>query len=159
MVSARVLEHEDASLRKFDDVKAGIEQELRQREALKLAQTDGAAKLSKLRLGADVALKWGAPQEVSRREAKGLSPDALRRIVTADVSKLPAYVGAEKDDAGYAIYRIGKVIEPGEKTDAQLAADETQLARVEGAADYGAFVASLRKRADIEINEKNLERK
>ena len=31
--------------------------------------------------------------------------------------------------------------------------------RAEGQADYDAFVASLRKRADIEINEKNLERK
>jgi peptidyl-prolyl cis-trans isomerase D len=159
MVAARVLEHESASLRKFDDVKAGIEQELRRREALKLAETDGSAKLSKLRLGADVALKWGAPQEVSRREAKGLSADALRQIVTADVSKLPAYVGAEKDGTGYAIYRIGKVIAPGRKTDAQLAADESRLARVEGAAEYDAFVAGLRKRAEIEINEKNLERK
>ena len=112
MVAARVLEHEAASLRKFDDVKQQIEQTLRMREALELAQKDGAAKVSKLRLGADVGLKWGAPQQVSRRDAKGLSQEALRRIVTADVSKLPAYVGAEKDDAGYAIYRIGKVIEP-----------------------------------------------
>jgi peptidyl-prolyl cis-trans isomerase D len=159
MVAARVLEHEAASLRKFDEVKAAIEQELRRQEALKLAAKEGEAKLSKLRLGAAAGLKWGAPQQVSRREAKGLSQDALRRIVTADVSRLPAYVGADKDDAGYAIYRIGKVIEPDNKTDAQAAADLSNLERAEGGADYDAFVASLRKRADIEINEKNLERK
>ena len=158
-VAARVLEHEAASLRKFADVKQEIEKTLRQREALELAKKDGAAKVSKLRLGAAVALKWGAPQQVSRREAKGLSREALRRIVTADVSKLPAYVGAEKDDAGYAIYRIGKVIEPGNKNEAQRSADVARLERLEGTAEYGAFVASLRKRAEIEINEKNLERK
>ncbi|HUJ86436.1 MAG TPA: SurA N-terminal domain-containing protein [Burkholderiales bacterium] len=159
MVAARVLEHEAASLRKFDDVKSAIEQELRRQDALKLAAKDGEAKLSKLRLGAEAGLKWGAAQQVSRREAKGLSFEALRRIVTADVSRLPAYVGADKDETGYAIYRISKVIEPEPKTDAQQAADVAQLERAEGAADYDAFVASLRKRADIQINAKNLERK
>ncbi len=159
MVAARALEHEAASLRKFDDVKSAIEQDLRRQEALKLAAKEGEAMLSKLRLGADAGLKWGAIRPVSRREAKGLSPDALRRIVTADVSKLPAYVGADKDDAGYAIYRIIKVIEPDKKTDAQMATDVANLERAEGGADYDAFVASLRKRADIEINEKIIERK
>jgi len=129
------------------------------REALQLAQKDGAAKVSKLQLGADLGLKWGAPHQVSRRDAKGLSQEALRRIVTADVSRLPAYVGAEKDGAGYAIYRIGKLIEPNKKTDAQRAADVARLERLEGTAEYGSFVAALRKRAEIEINEKNLERK
>lgn len=159
MVAARVLEHEAASLRKFDDVKSAIEQELRRQEALKMAEKEGEARLSKLRLGADAGLKWGAPRQVSRRDAKGLSEEALRRIVTADVSKLPAYVGADKGDAGYAIYRIGKLIKPDKKTDAQMATDVANLERAEGQADYDAFVASLRKRADIEINEKNLERK
>jgi len=159
IVAARVLEHEAASLRKFDDVKQQIEQTLRMREALQLAQKDGAAKVSKLQLGADLGLKWGAPHQVSRRDAKGLSQEALRRIVTADVSRLPAYVGAEKDGAGYAIYRIGKLIEPNKKTDAQRAADVARLERLEGTAEYGSFVAALRKRAEIEINEKNLERK
>ena len=159
MVAARVLEHEAASLRKFDDVKAAIEQELRRQEALKLAANEGEAKLSKLRLGADAGLKWGAAQQVSRRESKGLSQDALRQIVTADVTKLPAYVGADKDDAGYAIYRISRVIEPDNKTDAQAATDVSNLERAEGQVDYDAFVASLRKRAEIEINEKNLARK
>lgn len=159
MVAARVLEHEAASLRKFDDVRSAIEQEQRRQEALKLAEKEGEAKLSKLRLGADAGLKWGAARQVTRRDAKGLSEEALRRIVTADVSKLPAYVGADKGEAGYAIYRISKVIEPDKKTDAQMATDVANLERAEGQAAHDAFVASLRKRADIEINAKNLERK
>ena len=159
MVAARVVEHEAASLRKFDDVKSAIEQELSRQEALKLAAKEGEAKLSKLRLGADAGLNWGATRQVSRREAEGLSAEALRQIVTADVSRLPAYAGARQDDAGYAIYRISKVIEPAKKTDAQMATDVANLERAEGGADYEAFVASLRKRAEIEINEKNLERK
>ena len=156
MVAARVLEHQAAALRKFDEVKDQIEKELRREEALKLAAKDGAAMLSRLRLGADVGLKWAAPKRVSRRDPAGLSQEALGRIISADVSKLPAYVGAEKDGAGYAIYRISKVIEPAGKTDAQQAADLARIEAVEGTAEYEAYVASLRKRADIEINEKNL---
>lgn len=159
MVAARVLEHQSATLRKFADVKDQIEKKLRHDEALKLAAKDGAAILSKLRLGADVGLKWGAPQLVSRRDPKGLSQEALRRIVGADVSKLPAYVGAEKDGAGYAIYRISKVVEPAKKTDAQHTSDLSRIEAIEGAAEYAAYVASLRKSAEVEINEKNLERK
>ena len=156
MVAARVLEHQAAALRKFADVKDQIEKKLRHDEALKLAEKDGTAMLSKLRLGADVGLKWAAPLRVSRRDPKGLSQEALGRIVAADVSKLPAYVGAEKDGAGYAIYRISKVVEPAKKTDSQSAADLARIEAVEGTAEYEAYVASLRKRADIEINEKNL---
>lgn len=159
MVAARVLEHQSATLRKFADVKDQIEKKLRNEGALKLAEKDGAAMLSKLRLGADVGLKWGAPELVSRRAPKDLSQQALQQIVGADVSKLPAYVGAEKDGAGYAIYRISRVVEPAKKTDAQQTADLSRFAAIEGAADYDSYVASLRKRADIQINEKNLESK
>ena len=159
LVAARVVEHQAAALRTFADVKDEIEKKLRHQEALKLAEKDGTAMLSKLRLGADAGLKWAAPQLVSRRDPKGLSQEALGRIIAADVSRLPAYVGAEKDGAGYAIYRISKVVEPDNKTDAQKTADLSRIEAVEGTADYDAYVASLRKRADIEINEKNLEQR
>jgi len=156
LVSARVLEYQPQTLRKFADVKDQIEKRLRREEALKLAAREGRADLSKLRLGAKLGLKWDSPKLVSRRDPKGLSSDALREIVGADVSKLPAYVGADKDGAGYAIYRINKVVEPGEQTEAQRKSDLAQLESVEGTADHDAFLASLRKQAEISINEKNL---
>jgi peptidyl-prolyl cis-trans isomerase D len=156
LVAARVLEHQAASLQKYEEVKAQIEQELRRREAAALAAKDGAGLLAKLRKGEGAGLKWGAAHSVSRREAEGLSEDTLRLIVSADVSKLPAYVGAPAGEQGYAIYRISKVIEPAVKTDQQKAADEQRFARIDGQAEYQAYVANLRANADIEINEKLL---
>ena len=41
----------------------------------------------------------------------------------------------------------------------QRSADVAGVAQIMGAAQYGEFVASLRERADIEINRKNLEAK
>lgn len=157
LVAARVVEHQPAAQRSFDEVKGEIAEELRRREASALALKDGMAKLEKLRQGADPGLKWGPPRLVSRSDAQGLPANMLRQVVSADTAKLPAYVGVPIPDGGYALLRISRVIEePAKAGDPQAAARAAQLY---GAAQYEAFVGSLRERADIEVNSKNLEAK
>ena len=157
LVAARVLEHQPAAQRGFDEVKNDIAELLRRREASALALKDGQAKLEKLRKGEDAGVKWPAPRLVSRREAQGLPFNVLRPVVAADVSKLPAYVGVPIPDAGYVLVRISKVIEDQPKDgDPQLTARAAQLY---GNAQYEAYVESLRARADIEVNAASLEKK
>jgi peptidyl-prolyl cis-trans isomerase D len=157
LVAARVVEHQPAAQRGFDEVKAEIAEQLRRREASALALKDGTAKLEKLRQGADPGVKWGPPRLVSRRDAQGLPANVLRQIVSADTGKLPAYVGIPIPDGGYALLRISRVIEePAKEGDPQVAARAAQLY---GGAQYEAYVESLRSRADVEINPKNLEAK
>jgi len=157
LVAARVLEHQPAAQRSFEDVKGEIAGELRQREASALALKDGQAKLDKLRKGEDAGVKWSAPRLVSRRDAQGLPGNLLRQVVAADTAKLPAYVGVPVPDGGYALLRISRVIEePVKENDLQAAARVSQLY---GAAQYEALVDSLRSRADIEINAASLEKK
>lgn len=157
LVSARVIEHQPAAQRSLDEVKGEIAEQLRRREASALALKDGAAKLEKLRQGADPGVKWGPPRLVSRRDAQGLPSTVLRPLVSADTTKLPAYVGIPIPNGGYALFRITKVIdEPAKEGDAQIAVRTAQLY---GAAQYEDFIRSLRARADVEINQKNLEAK
>jgi len=157
LVAARVLEHQPAAQRSFEEVKGQIAAELRQREASALALKDGQAKLEKLRKGEDAGVKWSAPRLVSRRDAQGLTVNVLRQVVAADTSKLPAYVVVPIPDGGYALLRISKVIEePVKEGDPQVAA---RFAQLYGAAQYEAMVESLRSRADIDINAANLEKK
>jgi peptidyl-prolyl cis-trans isomerase D len=157
LVAARVLEHQPAAQRSFEEVKGRIAAELRQREASALALKDGQAKLEKLRKGEDAGVKWGAPRLVSRRDAQGLTVNVLRQVVAADTSKLPAYVGVPVPDGGYALLRISKVIEePVKEGDPQVAA---RFAQLYGAAQYEGMVESLRSRAHIDINAANLEKK
>jgi peptidyl-prolyl cis-trans isomerase D len=152
LVSARVLEHQPPSQRKFEEVKQELAEMLRRREASTLAQKDGMAKLEQLRKGEAAGLTWSAPRTVSRRDSKGLAPDLLRQAVAADVSKLPAFVGVPTQEGGYALLRISKVTEAGP---AEMAADAAQrAAAMLGQAQYQAYVASLRSQADIEV--KNL---
>jgi peptidyl-prolyl cis-trans isomerase D len=62
LVAARVLEHQPAAQRSFDEMKGEIAEQLRKREASALALKDGTAKLEKLRKGEDAGLKWSAPR-------------------------------------------------------------------------------------------------
>jgi peptidyl-prolyl cis-trans isomerase D len=102
-------------------------------------------------------VKWSAPRLVSRGDAQGLPGNALRQVVAADASKLPAYLGVPIPDGGYALLRISKVIdEPVKEDDPRIAA---RVAQLYGTAQYEALVESLRSRADIEINAANLEKK
>lgn len=156
LVAARVIEHQPEAQRKFEEVKNEIAERLRRQEAAALAQKEGAAKLEQLRKGADAGVKWSAAKTVSRREPQGLSGAALRSVVTADVSRLPAYVGVALPEAGYLLVRISKVIEADPK---QLAQEATaRAAGLLGSSQYNAYLASLRQQAEISVNQANLEK-
>src|SRR3989442_13886549 len=106
LVAARVIEHQPAAQRKFEEVKNEIGEMLRRREALRLAEQDGAAKLEQLRKGESPALAWSAPRLVSRRAAPGLQADVLPKAVAADGSKLPTYVRIAIPENRYPIVRL-----------------------------------------------------
>jgi peptidyl-prolyl cis-trans isomerase D len=156
LVAARVLEHEPAAQRKLEEVKDDIAAMLRRQEAAELARKEGAAKLEQLRKGEPAGVKWSAAKTVSRRDPQSLPLEVLRPVMSADATKLPAYVGLPVADAGYMLVRISKVIEG----DPKLGGDPVpRAAALSGSSQYEAYVESLRKQADISINQANLERK
>jgi peptidyl-prolyl cis-trans isomerase D len=157
LVAARVVEHQPAAQRKFEEVKDEIRKRLLQREAAELARKEGAAKLEALRKGENAGVKWSAPKTVSREDPQNLPGELLRPVMSADASRLPAYVGVPVGDAGYMLVRIARVIE----ADPNKLSGETvqRAAGLTGAAQYQAYVASLRQQADIDINPATLERK
>jgi peptidyl-prolyl cis-trans isomerase D len=157
LVAARVVEHQPAAQRTFDEVKKDLIESLKATEAAELAQKDGMAKLEKLKKGEDAGLKWSATKIVSRRDAQGIPADILRRIVSAEATKLPAYVGIPIPQAGYLIVRISKVIEADPK---EIGAEASaRIGQLMGSAQYEAYVASLRAQGDIEVKQANLEKK
>ncbi|HUN67267.1 MAG TPA: SurA N-terminal domain-containing protein [Burkholderiales bacterium] len=159
LVAARVAEHQPEAQRPFEEVKSEVERRLARSEAALLAQKEGMEKLAQLAKGGDAGLQWGATKTVSRREGQGLAAAAVRKIMAADVSKLPAYAGVERGVQGFALYRIAKVI-PGEfKAGPQSDQEFAQLDRQAGGEQLEAYVASLRARAKVEINRANLEKK
>src|SRR6185503_6179757 len=156
LVAARVAEHQPAAQRKLEEVKDEIETILRRQEASELARKEGAAKLEQLRKGADAGVKWSPPKTVSRHDPQNLPVEVLRPVMSADVSKLPAYIGLPVADAGYMLVRVSKVIEGDPK---QAGDALPRAAAMMGGAQYEAYIASLRRQASIEVNQANFEKK
>ena len=57
------------------------------------------------------------------------------------------------------LYKVGRLLEPEPKPEAQRAADLARAAQQSGAEQLEAYVASLRAGAKIEVNKANLEKK
>ncbi len=159
LVAARVAEHQSAAQRRFEEVKPEIEAALKRREAARLAAAEGRSRLAELQKGAGAALQWSAPRTVQVSDPKGLTPELRREVFGADPSKLPAYFGAGRGDEGFVIVRVIRAVPPEPRTDAQKTADAIAAQRRAGAEQLGAWVDALRKRAEIKVNEANLEKK
>jgi peptidyl-prolyl cis-trans isomerase D len=159
IVAARVAEHQPAAQRPFDEVKAEVTRRLSVQQAAALAHKEGAEKLAQLKKGDSAGLQWSAPRMISRREPTGLVPQALQKIMAADAGALPAYVGMERGEQGYVIYRVSKVV-PGEAVRAEQSKEEVAaLDRMAGVEQLEAYIGSLRARGKIEVNKANLEKK
>ncbi|MGH8675489.1 MAG: SurA N-terminal domain-containing protein, partial [Burkholderiales bacterium] len=159
LVSARVLEHKPEAQRPFAEVKAEIETTLKQQEAAKLAQKEGAAKLEQLAKGGDAGLKWSPPKVITLRDPGNVPVDAQRKILGADPEKLPFHVGSDRGEQGYVIYRVIRSLPAEPRTEVQKTSDLVNSHRLAGAQQFEAWLASERARTKVEINRSGLEKK
>jgi peptidyl-prolyl cis-trans isomerase D len=158
LIAARVVAHEPAKLRAFDEVQGAIVQGLTQQKATELARHEGETLLDKLRKGEDADVHWSAPQTVLRERPEGLQPEAARAVFRADASKLPAYAGQEIAGGRFVLYRIGKVIDTDAIDPEQRNALAKQLGPVAGQEALAARVSDLKQKADVKIDEKKIEK-
>jgi peptidyl-prolyl cis-trans isomerase D len=159
LIAARVLEHQPATERAFEEVKAEVETRYRREEATKLARKDGEAKLAALRKGEDAGAKWSTAKSVSRLDPQGIEKEALAKIMQAAPDRLPAFVGVPLGSGGYALYRVAKLLAGEPRPESERTAELQRLERDAGQEQLDAYVGSLRARAEIEIRSENLERK
>lgn len=109
LVAARVIKHMPARLPDLADVLPLVRAQLIQKLAGEAAVKKGRERLEELkRSNANDGL--GAPVVVSRAALGGLSRAVVKAILSADTSKLPAYVGADSGDGGYVVARINKLL-------------------------------------------------
>lgn len=144
LVSARVLKHQPARLPELAAVLPQVRAELVNKLAGELAVKKGKERLAELK-GNGAVDGLSAPVLVSRAVAGGLPRQVLQAVLSADVAKLPAYVGAESGDGSYAVLRIGKLMprDPGVIDDKRAA---QQYAQAWTAAETQAYYAALKAR-------------
>ncbi len=160
LMAGRVLEYKAPSLRPFDDVKAEIRRQLERNAASELAQKAGKEKLALLEHGGDAGVSFGKPVTLTRAQAQpGFPPEALIRIFVASPSKLPAYVGSPTERGTYSIYKVLQVIAPPPPEAERLKAFNSRVGDQVGHELFNAYLASLKSKADVKINQTNLDKK
>ena len=158
LVAARIADYKPKALQPFDSVKASIENLLKQKEAQVLAAKDGEARLAALKKGDD-KLTWGTSRTVSRLDARQLPAPAAQSVFRMDTGKLPSYTGVELPGAGYALYKLIKV-EAGEKLDdTSKQGMLKQLGNLVAQEEVQLYLAALRSRYKVEINQAALDAK
>jgi peptidyl-prolyl cis-trans isomerase D len=158
LMAARVIEHKPAALLPLEQVQAQIETKLKRDEAAKLAAADAEARLAKLNAGDASAATWSNSRSIARAGAQGISGPALRAVFAVKADKLPAYASASSLDGTTTLVRISKVklFEAGDKDDAKAAALRQQYEQLATEADFTAWLASLRERYKVVVNQKAL---
>ena len=158
LVAARIVEYKPASLQPVEGVQSSIETLLKRQAAQAMAKKDGEARLEALKKGED-KLVWGASKSVSRMDSRLIPPVAVPAVFKMDTVKLPAYTGVELPGTGYALFKLSKV-NTGEKLDeARQQSMLKQLANLSAQEEVQLYLASLRSRYKVVINQAAVEAK
>jgi len=163
LIAARILDYKPAAPRPFDEVRDEIARQLSHKAASDLAQEAGRAKLALLIDGKgdkQAGVTFGKPVQIGRNQAQaGIAPDAVARVFQASQDRLPAYVGATNERGDYSIYKVLAVNTPANTDKAKVDAASARLSEQVGREMLTAYLASLRSKADVKINQANLEKK
>lgn len=150
LVSARVAKHYPSVVRPFNEVRDDVRKQFVQNRSVELARTEGQARLAALKAQTDAAA-IGQTVVVSRDQLQSQPQALVDAALRADPAKLPAYVGVDLGQEGYAVVRVGKIV-PREAPSAEQAAQtRQQFAQLRSQAEIQAYLAALKKQFKAEI--------
>ena len=163
LMSGRIVEYKASAPIPFEQVRDQIRQQLVRRAEAEAAQKAGNEKLAELAKGKseqEVGLSFAAPVRLERtKPAPNVSPDALRRIFQANSTKLPQYIGAPEPGGGFTIIKVTQVITPTVTDDQKLKAVGNQMGDQISRELFSAYLASLKGKSEVKINQANLEKR
>lgn len=153
MVSARVVEYEEAAQMSLEEVAGAIRTRLRADEGARIALERGEDALAKLRAGERVSGRWSDPY-AEQRGSPSLPGQALRAVFSVDAETLPAYAGAQMPDGGYVVFRVESAGKLEIAEDApEVRALGRQYDNLVAEQEFAAFVRTLRQRYGVEIDQ------
>jgi peptidyl-prolyl cis-trans isomerase D len=152
LVAGRVVKHTPSRLLPLEEVKETVRSLLTVSQAAALARQDGEAKLSALKAAPQTVLTEPT-QKISRLQRNELSLALLDAIMRAPTAKLPAVVGVDLGDQGYAVVKISEVL-PRDPAVADPERSRSQYGQTWADAEAQAYYAGLKKRFKVDIKAK-----
>ena len=150
MVSGRVVQHQPARARPFEEVKAQVREQVVNAKAAELARKDGAAKLAAWKAAPASATLPGA-ESVSRMDKGRQPPEVVEAALRADPGQLPALVGVDLGANGYAVVKINRVLPREAPPPAQAQQEQQQYTRAWSAAEAQAYYELLKDRFKVQV--------
>ena len=151
LAAGRVLQYSPAHQLPLADVKDKVRQQLAATQAAALARKLGAERLAAARAAPTSAVSENT-LIVSRLQPRDLPRNLLDAVLKAPVSALPAFIGVDLGNSGYAVAKITKLWgrDPA-VADATKARD--QYAQIWGDAEAQAYYAALKARFKVSVND------
>ena len=150
MASGRVVQYAPAHQLALAEVKAKVREKLLTTQAAALARKLGEARLAALRAAPDTSMNEPAIV-VSRAQAAELPRQVIDASLKAAAEKLPAFVGVDLADQGYAVVKITKVL-ARDPVAADATKAQAQYAQTWADAEAQAYYAALKSRYKVELH-------
>lgn len=150
LASGRVVKYEAAHQLPLADVKTRVRDRLVVVQAAALARKLGEARLAELRAAPATAMTEPAVT-LSRAQPRDLPGPLVDAILKAPTATLPAYIGVDLGDQGYAVAKIGKVLQARDPQTADATRAQSQYAQAWGDAEAQAYYNALKTRYKVEI--------
>jgi peptidyl-prolyl cis-trans isomerase D len=152
VLAARVTEFKPASVRPLSEVSAGIRQKLEKLQATDIAMQQGKKLVEQLQHGDKVSVSWKAVQSITRSQRTGIEPELAQAVFRVDTGKLPVYVGVNGQN-GFWLARVDAVKESTQSDESKQVRYEQQIRQITGEELLTAYLADLKKRADITMKD------
>lgn len=150
LAAGRIAQYAPARTLPFEEVRAQARERLLSVRSQELARKEGADKLAAWQSAPDSAT-LPAAVVVSRDKPNNMGPKLLNAALRAPTQKLPALVGVDLGEQGYAVVRVNKIV-PREAQDAAAAAqDRSRYAQWWADAESQAYYAFLKEHFKVEI--------
>jgi len=150
LTAARVVQYTPARTQPLAEVREQVRTRLVAQRSAELARTEGAKQLEAWKAGGD-ASGMPAALTVSRDKAEGLAQPELNAALSANTKKLPAWVGVNLGDQGYAVVRVDKVLAREPREAALQAQEVQQYGQWWSSAEGQAYYDTLKERFKVKI--------
>ena len=149
MVSGRVLQYAAAHQLPLAEVKARVRDRLATVQAAALSRKLGEERLAALRAAPTTALSEPVLL-VSRAQPREVQSSVLDALLKAPAATLPAFVGVDLGEQGYAVVKVSKVL-GRDPVAADATQGQAQYAQAWGDAESQAYYGALKSRFKVEI--------
>lgn len=146
LLSLRVTEHQPARKQAFADVREQVRTAVLQSRAAQAARDEGSARLAQWKAQPTAAAALPAAVTLSRVKTQNLPRAVVDAVLKAKAEPLPAWIGVDLGDQGYAVAVIEKVQAADLAEAGSLDQARAQVSQMWAQAEGEAYYAALRKR-------------